>query len=86
MEQKSTYQSSAPELANGVSVPPLIRILSSPQRPDNAFAAVLYGQDWYWIDNKDFPSKRLFSFIMFLLNLTDTGEKQGAPIITIPAG
>jgi hypothetical protein len=86
VEQKRTYQSPAPELANGVLVPPLIRILSSPQRPDDAFAAVPYGQDWYWIDNKDFPSKRLFSFILFLLNLTETGEKQGAPIITILAG
>jgi hypothetical protein len=86
VEQKRTYPSPAPELANGVPVPPLIRILSSPQRPDDAFAAVPYGQDWYWIDNKDFPSKRLFSFILFLLNLTETGEKQGAPIITIPAG
>ena len=86
VEQKRTYQSPAPELVNGVLVPPLIRILSSPQRPDDAFAAVPYGQDWYWIDNKDFPSKRLFSFILFLLNLTETGEKQGAPIITIPAG
>ena len=86
VEQKRTYQSPAPELLNGVPVPPLIRILSSPQRPDDAFAAVPYGQDWYWIDNKDFPSKRLFSFIMFLFALTDTGEKQGAPVITIPAG
>ena len=86
VEQKRTYQAPAPELVNGVPVPPLIRILSSPQRPDDAFAAVPYGQGWYWIDNKDFPSKRLFSFIMFLFTLTDTGEKQGAPIITIPAG
>jgi hypothetical protein len=86
VEQKRTYQSPAPELVNGVPVPPLIRIFSSPQRPDDAFAAVPYGQDWYWIDNKDLPSKRLFSFILFLLNLTETGEKQGAPIITIPAG
>ena len=86
VEQKRTYQSPAPEVANGVPVPPLIRIFSSRQRPDDAFAAVPYGQDWYWIDNKDFPSKRLFSFIMFLFTLTDTGEKQGAPIITIPAG
>jgi hypothetical protein len=86
VEQKRTYQSPAPELASGIPVPPLIRILSSPQRPDDAFAAVPYGQDWYWIDNKDFSSKRLFSFILFLLNLTETGEKQGAPIITIPAG
>ena len=86
VEQKRTYQSPAPELVNGVLVPPLIRILSSPQRPDDAFAAVPYGRDWYWIDDKDFPSKRLFSFIMFLFTLTDTGDKQGAPIITIPAG
>jgi len=28
----------------------------------------------------------LFAFIMFLFTLTDTGEKQGAPIVTIPAG
>ena len=86
VEQKRTYPSPAPELANGVPVPPLIRIFSSQQKPDDAFAAVPYGQGWYWIDNKDFPSKRLFSFIMFLFTLTDTGEKQGAPIITIPAG
>ena len=78
VEQKRTFPSPAPELANGVPVPPLIRIFSSPQRPDDAFAAVPYGQDWYWIDNKDFPSKRLFSFIMFLLNLTRRPERSKA--------
>jgi hypothetical protein len=86
VEQKRTFPSPAPEFVNGAAVPGLIRILSSPQKPDDAFAAVPYRQDWYWIDDKDFPSKRLFSFIMFLFTLTDTGEKQGAPIITIPAG
>ena len=45
VEQKRTFPSPAPELANGVPVPPLIRIFSSPQRPDDAFAAVPYGQD-----------------------------------------
>jgi hypothetical protein len=86
VEQKRTFPSPAPELVNGAPVPPLIRILSSPQKPDDAFAAVPYRQDWYWIDDKDFSSKRLFSFIMFLFTLTDTGDKQGAPVITIPAG
>jgi hypothetical protein len=86
VEQKRTYPSLAPELVNGVPVPPLIRIHSSPQRPDDAFAAVPYRQEWYWIDDKDFASKRLFSFIMFLFTLTDTGDKQGAPIITVPVG
>jgi hypothetical protein len=86
VEQRRTFPSPAPEVVNGAQVPGLIRILSSPQKPDDAFAAVPYRQDWYWIDDKDFPSKRLFSFVMFLFTLTDTGEKQGAPVITIPAG
>ena len=86
IEQKRTYQAPAPEVVNGVPVPPLMRIFSSPKKPDDAFAAVPYEKGWFWIDNKDFPSKKLFSFIMFLFTLTDTGDKQGAPIITIPAG
>jgi hypothetical protein len=86
VEQKRTFPSPAPEIVNGAPVPALMRILSSPQKPDDAFAAVPYGQDWYWIDDKDFASKRLFSFIMFLFTLTDTGDKQGTPVVTIPAG
>ena len=86
VEQKRTFPTPAPEIVNGAPLPGLIRIFSSPQKPDDAFAAVPYGQDWYWIDDKDFPSKRLFSFIMFIFTLTDTGDKQGAPIVTIPAG
>lgn len=86
VEQKRTFPSPAPELVNGAAVPTLMRILSSSQKPADAFAAVPYGQEWYWIDDKDFPSKRLFSFIMFLFTLTETGDKQGAPIVTIPAG
>ncbi len=86
VEQRRTVPTPAPEVASGVPVPPLIRIHSSPQRPEDAYAAVPYNQEWYWIDNKDFPSKKLFSFIMFLFSLTETGDKQGAPIITLPAG
>ena len=86
VDQKRTFPSPAPESVNGALVPSPIRILSSSQKPDDTFTAVPYGQDWYWIDDKDFPSKRLFSFIMFLFTLTDTGDKQGAPIVTIPAG
>jgi len=86
VEQKRTFPSPAPAVVSGVPVAPLMRIFSSPQKPDDVFAAVPYGRDWYWIDNKDFGSKRLFSFIMFLFTLTDTGEKQGAPIITVPVG
>jgi hypothetical protein len=84
--ERRTFPTPAPEVVNGAPVAPLIRILSSPQTPGDAFAAVAYRQDWYWIDDKDLASKRLFSFIMFLFTLTETGDKQGAPIITVPVG
>jgi hypothetical protein len=85
--EQRTFPTLAPEIVSGTPLAPLIRILSSSQRPDDPFAAVPYRQEWYWIDDKDFPSKRLFSFIMFLFTLTETeGGKQGAPLITIPVG
>jgi hypothetical protein len=84
--ERRTFPTPAPEVVNGAPVEPLIRIFSSTQSPDDAFAAVPYRQEWYWIDDKDLASKRLFSFIMFLFTLTETGDKQGAPIITIPVG
>jgi hypothetical protein len=84
--ERRTFPTPAPEAVNGVPVPPLIRIFSSPQTPGDAFATVPYHRDWYWIDDKDLPSKRLFSFIMFLFTLTESGDKQGAPIITVPVG
>jgi hypothetical protein len=84
--ERRTFPTPPPEIAGGAPVPPLISIRSSPANPGDVFAAVPYQQDWYWIDDKDLPSKRLFSFIMFLFTLTETGDKQGAPIITVPVG
>ena len=40
----------------------------------------------FWIDDRDIPSKRLFSFIMFIFTLVETGGREGAPIVKIPAG
>jgi hypothetical protein len=84
--ERRTFSTPAPEIVNGTPIPPLIRILSSPQNPGETYAAVPYGREWYWIDDKDFPSKRLFSFIMFLFTLTETEGKPNAPLITIPVG
>ena len=86
VSQRRTFPTPPQEIAAGKPVPPLIRIVSTSDSPDDAFAAVPYRKEWYWIDDKDLPSKRLFSFIMFLFTLTETGDKQGAPLITIPAG
>ena len=84
--ERRTFPTPAVEIVNGTTVAPLIKIFSSSQSPSDTFAAVPYGKEWYWIDDKDFASKRLFSFIMFLFTLTETEGKPNAPLITIPVG
>jgi hypothetical protein len=78
----------SPEPEQGPSgpLPLLIRIQSSPDRPANAFVAVPYQDHWFWIDNRDVPSKRLFSFLMFVFTLVETGPKEPPALITIPTG
>ena len=65
---------------------PLIRIQSNIEKPADAFVAVRYRDYWFWIDDRDFPSKRVFSFLMILFTLAETGGSEHAPIVTIPAG
>ncbi len=45
-----------------------------------------FTQSLSWIDDKDVMSKGAFSFLMFVFTLTETGGKDGAPIVTIPPG
>jgi len=63
----------------------LIHIKYSVDKPDNAFTAVRYRNHWFWIDDRDFLSKRTFAFLMILFSLTESGGKEGLPLVTIPA-
>jgi hypothetical protein len=65
-------------------MPPLIRINSGASRPEDAMVAVPYRGNWFWIDDTDVASKRIFSFLMLLSSLTETGDKSGAPIVAVP--
>jgi hypothetical protein len=71
---------------------PNLTVLSSAVRPWDAlvprdsFVAVEYQDSWYWIDNRDFGSKRVFTALMLLLNLVDKGGEAQLPVITIPTG
>ena len=69
---------------NGSGLSPLMRIRSDTSRPEEAFVVVQYRNNWFWIDDTDFASKRMFLFWMLLISLTDTGDKTGAPIVTVP--
>jgi len=63
----------------------LIEIHSSKTNPPHAFVSVPYSDHWFWIDRRDLKSKRVFSLMMMLFTLADTGEAAAAPLVTIPA-
>ena len=73
-------------LGDEVELKQLIRVKSGSDKPENAFTAVKYEDHWFWIDKRDFRSKRTFAFLMILMSLTETGGKEGLPMVTIPAG
>jgi hypothetical protein len=73
------------EVGSEGPIPPLIQIGSAVERPGDAFAAVRYRGHWFAVDDHDMPSKRLCTFLMFIFTLVETGSKEGAPVMTIPA-
>lgn len=65
---------------------PLLRIYSSKDKPQDAVAKV-YGRDhWYYIDDKDLDSKKTFSFLMIIMQLTAAQQDTAGPSVTIGAG
>lgn len=87
VEEKRVTPTMPEELSQGKPVPPLIRIHSSAEKPGEAFIAVPYREHWFWISDRDMASKSLFTFLTFIFSLTETGGgREGAPVITIPAG
>jgi hypothetical protein len=72
------------ETVAGEKTQPLIRIQGSSEEPGDAFVSVRYRNSYFWIDDRDLISKRIFSFLMFVFTLVETGEKGMAPIVTIP--
>jgi hypothetical protein len=64
----------------------LININHSTEKPEDAFVAVRYRDYWFYIDDRDLKSKTTFTFVMILFSVTETGGKEGLPLVTIPAG
>jgi hypothetical protein len=59
---------------------------SGTDRPEQSFAAIKYQDYWYWIDNADISSKRVFTLMLFITTLTNQAKDQNAPVLTIPTG
>jgi hypothetical protein len=64
---------------------PMIRILSGSESPGDAFVAIPYRGHWFWVEDRDHPSKGVFSFLLIILSLADVDPGKGSPILTIPA-
>jgi hypothetical protein len=46
--------------------------------------AVPYRGHWFYVDDRDMASKRLFTFLMFIFTLVEAPGREGAPVLTIP--
>jgi hypothetical protein len=71
----------------GAQVEPkfLIRVHSSKSNPggNQAFTAVRYRDNWFWVDDRDVPSKRGLGFLMLLFTLVESGTTAVPPVLTI---
>jgi len=65
--------------------PPTLQVRYGDAPPADAYVAVRYRGHWFWIDDRDRQSKAMFTSVLFLLSLTESGQAQAAPVVTIPA-
>ena len=74
-----------PAIAEDQETGPLIHIYCGPAQPADAYAAVFYRDRWFWINDNDLLSKRVFMFLMIFYALSETRAVPQAPIVTISA-
>ena len=65
---------------------PLLRIRSSREKPEDALVSIRSRDYWYYIDDRDIDSKKTFSFLMIIMQLTAAQQQVEGPSVTIGAG
>ena len=75
-----------PSFDGAEALPALLRVHCAAEAPADAFAAAQYRNHWFWIDDREIPSKRVFAFLTLLFSLAETGNSPNLPVLTIPAG
>jgi hypothetical protein len=73
-------------LLHDAAYKPLASIRCSKSQPQDAFIVVHYRDLWFWVDDKDLQSKRMFTTLLLMVNLAESGQPAAAPLVTIPAG
>ena len=62
---------------------PRFAIHSGLERSPDAFVAVRYRDQWFWIDDRDMASKRMLTFVLALFSVAETSPRGGLPVVTI---
>ena len=63
-----------------------LTIRSSRSKPETPFVAVKSRGYWFYIDDRDYDSKRTFSILMLFMIMAEDGQSTPSPVLTIPAG
>ena len=64
----------------------LVWIRSSRERPRNTYAAVAYGDYWYYIAYDDVDSRETLTMLNIVLSLKAGGVPSKGPVLTVPVG
>ncbi|MFO1039351.1 MAG: hypothetical protein U1E45_21105 [Geminicoccaceae bacterium] len=65
---------------------PDVHVRSSVLPPVDAFVSARYEGQWYFIGQEDERSKQLFTLVMLLFNLAESGKPLSLPVLTIATG
>jgi len=71
---------------NGAQLPLFrVKVHSSKSKPafNDTFVATQYHGHWFWVDDRDLPSKRGLSFLMILSTLAESGTSMAPPVLSI---
>lgn len=60
------------------------RILSAASEPKEAFVKVAYRGHWFYVDDRDLATKRVFSFILLAFTLLDETKRDSVLQLTVP--
>ncbi|MHC1767275.1 MAG: hypothetical protein AB9869_23845 [Verrucomicrobiia bacterium] len=63
--------------------PPGFTVRSGKEKPAEVFVAVPYEGLWFWMDDKDLPSKTTLAVVTLLFNFLE-GDSKSSPVLTIP--
>jgi hypothetical protein len=85
MAEGRSYETILDQMDVSAEFGPLIEINSDESKPRDDYVAVQYHDYWFWIDDRDLRSKRMFSFLLLLFAFTEK-ESAIAPLVTIPTG